>query len=684
MQMTETGKTVYDRTYSRSGETWEETVDRVVRGNISLVPDGKTLPGEEEKLRDMILEGALIPAGRQLYMTGCTGRQFLFNCHVSGWGPILSDHFEFTFMRLMEGGGVGANYSSRFISDYKVWRPVHIKLYCRSDHPDYEELKPYLQKEIYIGIPRKTTLTHIDDSREGWSGALSNIIDAATVYQSEYPNGKRYVDNVSGQDDIVLHFDLSWIRASGSEIKTFGGTAAGPVPLAKLLKGVEEVLNSAWLSCGFTFQDAMEIDHAISECVISGNVRRSARMSIMHWNDPNIFDFINIKKDPSKHWSTNISVEIDSDFIEYIGDNCSPESEGDIADRSKARKVYREILSGMLTNGEPGIWNSTYANSGEPNKLLATNPCGEIGLEAWEACCLGHVNLAAFVKKNGKVDYDRLFEAHVLMTRFLVRATFGDAESPEQRNVMNRNRRIGVGHLGLQWFLNAQGIKYSEASRDEYFMEDLFNLYGAVRRAAREYAFQLRIPEPVKVTTIAPTGSIAKLFGVSEGIHPIYAKYFIRRIRFSMIDPRQIKQVEDYRRRGHNVIPDIYSANTVVVEVPTRDPLLDHADEMFIESADEVSIEDMLSMLRLYQSAYADNSVSYTINIPEGSVTPERLGAILLEYIKDIKGVTIMVDGARPLAPYERISKEEFFEYEEFFTETSGDGECASGACPVR
>ena len=54
-----------------------------------------------------------------------------------------------------------------------------------------------------------------------------------------------------------------------------------------------------------------------------------------------------------------------------------------------------------------------------------------------------------------------------------------------------------------------------------------------VERASQEFARELRIPAPVKTRTVAPTGTIAKMPGVSEGIHPIFSRYFIRRVRFS-------------------------------------------------------------------------------------------------------------------------------------------------------
>src|SRR5690606_39481647 len=84
----------------------------------------------------------ITPAGRHLWASGIKGRQYLYNCFVSGWeaeSPL--DHFDFTFMRLMEGGGVGANYSSRFLSNYPtVIKPLSVEIVCDPTHSDYETL----------------------------------------------------------------------------------------------------------------------------------------------------------------------------------------------------------------------------------------------------------------------------------------------------------------------------------------------------------------------------------------------------------------------------------------------------------------------------------------------------------------------------------------------------------------
>src|ERR1700744_115742 len=138
-----TGEVVYNRTYSRTKpdgtkETWPETVRRVVQGNLALVYGNDVMSwpneilNEQERLAYYMNNFALIPAGRHLWATGVPGRQYLFNCHVAGWGETLSEHYNFSFLRLMEGGGVGANYSGKHISKYGApKRPVTPHIICK-------------------------------------------------------------------------------------------------------------------------------------------------------------------------------------------------------------------------------------------------------------------------------------------------------------------------------------------------------------------------------------------------------------------------------------------------------------------------------------------------------------------------------------------------------------------------
>lgn len=674
MKLTETGQVVYDRTYSRpkpdgTKETWPETVERVVDGNLALVPKKYHLEGEREALIRLITEFKIIPGGRHLWASGVKGRQYLFNCHVSGWGEKLSDHFEFTFMRLMEGGGVGANYSNKYLSSYPnlVGGPYTVHIVCDPGHPDYLKLEA-------AGVLSSDYTSEwegafdVEDSREGWASALVDLVD---TYGRQAKNKQRV-------------YDVSRVREEGARLKTFGGRASGPLPLAKMLIEVSDIMNGAvtqkfppWKLTGM---DAMRIDHAIAKCVVSGGVRRSARMAMMHWDDPEVFEFLKCKAS-GDHWTTNISVILDDEFFRCLSDDSTPYFVW-------ANDVLHSLATGMLHNGEPGFWNYSLSQEGEPNEVICTNPCGEITLEAWENCNLGHVNLAAFFDDAG-IDTDAIEEAHTYITRFLIRATYGDVTDPKQSEVLLRNRRIGVGHLGVASALAMDGLKYSQGP-SSWLPWELQRWANTVDEAAREYCHQLRIPVPVKTRTVAPTGSIAKMPGVSEGIHPIFAKYYNRRIRFSVLDPEQWETCMDYANRGYHVEPSLVEENTMIVTIPTKDILMDQVTEQgwdadyVVETPQDLTLDQMAAFQAMYQLYWADNAVSFTANINPDKYSVEEMTKIIKFWGPHLKGFTVFPEKSFEQAPYERITKEQYEQSTVKNIESSVDDDCATGACPVR
>ncbi|MDP7733683.1 ribonucleoside-triphosphate reductase, adenosylcobalamin-dependent [Mycobacterium paragordonae] len=662
-----TGELVYNRTYARtkpdgSKETWPETVERVVDGNLALVDERYQLPGEREDLIRLMTEFKIIPAGRHLWASGVKNAQHLFNCWVSGWTDRVSEHFEFTFLRLMEGGGVGANYSNGFLVDYPpVQQDLYVEIVCDEEHPDYEALlKAGVLSNHYA--PDWSGAFVIEDSREGWASALVDLID--THYRDEVSHYRRV-------------YDVSRVRASGTKLRTFGGRASGPLPLAQMLLAVNDILSDlAFRNEKLTGIDAMDIDHAIAQCVVAGGVRRSARMAMMHWADHQIHDFINIKQQSGSHWTTNISVEVDEDFWRLV-------DEGALW----ANDIMEALSIGAVRNGEPGMWDSSASNVGEPNEVICTNPCGEITLEPWEPCNLGHINLAAFVTSYGGVLAWELYKAHTLMTRFLIRATFAAVGDPKSREVLDRNRRIGVGHLGVASFLAMRGMKYSEARRNDVFKAELRSWANHVDQSAAEFCHQLRIPVPVKKRTVAPTGTIAKMPGVSEGIHPIFSKHFIRRIRFNK-NSDYIALTEAVMD-GYAVEDDLYAPNTAVVSIPTKDILVDAVEAIWgdseaVESADDLTLNELLGFQALYQQLWADNAVSFTANVDPERYQPKDVENELKTFAGLIKGSTIFPESSFPQAPYERITKEE---YDAATTKAVSDGvdeECSNGSCPIR
>src|SRR5690606_33482910 len=167
---------------------------------------------------------------------------------------------------------------------------------------------------------------------------------------------------------------------------------------------------------------------------------------------------------------------------------------------------------------------------------------------------------------------------------------------------------------------------------------------------------------PIKKRVIAPTGTTSKLAGVSgEATHAPFAAYFIRRLRFSDLDPNEVTQVEEYRRKGYRVEPCQYADNTSVVEIPTKDSLLDELEfPEYFQHAGDLTIRDMLEVQKLYQKFWADQAVSYTANVDPSQYTAEELAGLLAEYLPELKGTTVFPETSMPQSPYERVSFEEY------------------------
>jgi ribonucleoside-triphosphate reductase len=439
-----------------------------------------------------------------------------------------------------------------------------------------------------------------------------------------------------------------------------------------MLHEMVEVINRCYESQTFTSLDAMDIDHSIAACVVAGGKRRSSRMSVKNWQDPDIFDFIKCKQIDGKHWSTNISVETDSTFeMAYH------------KELHHAVEVSKAIAEGMIRNGEPGTWNRSLAQKGErePEKMFCPNPCGEICLQMWENCCLAHVNMQFFANR----PLHKMLEAFRLMTRWLIRATFGDVTHAEQREVMDRNRRIGVGFFGFHGWLALQGIKYSECHSNEYVHHVLKKCRETVNDAASKYARDLGIEQPVKTTAIAPTGTISLLPGVTSGVQPLYARRFKRRVRYADTDV----ELQKCKDAGYPVERAINEHNTEVVTYYCEDPLLakvrgmGYGDEV-VESQDEIGLVDYLKVQAMLQEHYANNSISFTINIPADKMpAPEYLASSLMKYHCLVKGTTLFPDMSRAQSPIERLSDEQWESWTGHKEVTQFEEECKTG-CPVR
>lgn len=322
------GQAVANRTYLRKGENWSQLSERVALGNTLLHSTGKQ---DYISVRNGIASGRLLPAGRH-YQHGDIDQPYrnmevFSNCSTAPLSFLK-------FLLLLNGSGVGRNYSDdQIIVD---WHNMPI-LNCvlSMDHADYNS-KYQIDNGIKVlakeGFPNKPDYYHlIEDSREGWAKALE-ILEVAT-YEKKSKNA-RFI------------FDFSDIRKSGTPIKGMQNRpASGPIPL---IYAFQQTAKVKYLEDAMPWEQNMIIDHYMSECVANGGARRSARIAVKYWKDPEIFEFITIKKNNPWMWSSNNSIGVDAEFWDDV-----------FAPGSHAQKVFMLATENSFGagGGEPGFIN---------------------------------------------------------------------------------------------------------------------------------------------------------------------------------------------------------------------------------------------------------------------------------------------------------------------------------------
>tara|TARA_R110000765_G_scaffold81969_1_gene160094 strand:+ start:3555 stop:5462 length:1908 start_codon:yes stop_codon:yes gene_type:complete len=332
-----------------------------------------------------------------------------------------------------------------------------------------------------------------------------------------------------------------------------------------------------------------------------------------------------------------------------------------------ARDLWERIIDNAIESGEPGIFNidfaNQYTNVSYFEHMPSTNPCGEEVLPAYGNCCLGHVNLANMVDMDGTIDWRRLARTVKTGVRFLdniLTTNHFPIEECEESGM--RSRRIGLGITGLHYFLIKAGYRYGSES----CLEFLERLFATIRNEAYKASMYLgkekgsfkaydwgklkdekylktlpsRIRSDIKknglrnavLLTVAPTGTISMVLGVSTGLEPIFAPV--------------------YKRRWRTGTEGVWN-ETVVVDPLYKQLYLRGRDVAHCVGAYDVTPEEHIKVQAVVQS-YIDSAVSKTCNLPK-DFQPKELYDDLLDYAGDLKGFTFYRAGSRGDEPLEVV-----------------------------
>lgn len=442
-------------------------------------------------------------------------------------------------------------------------------------------------------------------------------------------------------------FNFSKLRPKGDIVFSTSGVASGPVSF-------------------------MKVFDAATEAIKQGGKRRGANMGILNVDHPDIEEFIRAKSTPGVLTNFNISVALTEDFFTYLRKEepfplINPRTQKVVKKVSPAELLHLLCQSAWET-GDPGVIFLDTINRYNPTphlgELTATNPCGEQPLLPYESCNLGSINLSNFVRE-GQIDWGRLREVIHLAVRFLDDVIeVNRFPIPQIARITTLNRKIGLGVMGFADMLIKLRISYAEeraselAERIMKFLSEE-SLQASMGLAGERGAFPA-FPgslwdrkgfKPLRnatTTTIAPTGTLSLIAGVSSSIEPLFGLYYERktldRVVIKEFHPlfERILEEEGYAEKEIEKLKEEIKEKGVISKTSLKEPL----KKLFL-SAFEIPPEVHLSIQRSFQK-YTHNAVSKTINLPP-QATPEDVKKIYLTaYEWGLKGVTVYRYGSKP------------------------------------
>ncbi len=409
--------------------------------------------------------------------------------------------------------------------------------------------------------------------------------------------------------------DYSVYRPEGASISRTGGTASGPIPKMLML-------------------------NEIGRRVMQGGSRRSALYASLNWQHDDVEKFLTIKNwhdkkiegtdltladIKNKDWEfpapldmTNISVDYDTDWLlNYY-------KTGEVGE------VFQKNVEQALTTGEPGFSFNFLDKESETLR----NACTEVtSSDDSDVCNLGSVNMS-------RIDNIGEFRDIVeLATTFLMCGTLmADLPYKKIEHVREKNRRLGVGLMGIHEWLLQRGYNYEVVPELHQW---LFVYKGVTNEVSKRTAGSMSISVPVANRSIAPTGTIGMVAGTTTGIEPVYAVAYKR---------RYLKN-----KRWHWQYAIDHAAQTIIEQTGI--------DPDNVESAIDLS-KDFERRVEFQANVqdYVDMGISSTINLPEKQhqkFSSQQFAKVLAFYAPRLRGLTCYPDGSRGGQPLTSVPYKE-------------------------
>lgn len=400
--------------------------------------------------------------------------------------------------------------------------------------------------------------------------------------------------------------------------------------------------------------------------------RRGALLLCLSVTHPDILEFIRVKDDLNKVTYANLSVKITDKFMRAYEQDLMwettftrPETNETISAEVPAKLIMREIAEHAWRTGEPGILfidtiNQYHSQANHPDYIIeATNPCGEQPLINGGVCNLFAINVSEYIV-NGHLDSHQLILDSARIVNYankVLDINYDLLPLQIQKDETINWRQIGIGIMGLADALIKKEITYGSAEAVD-FSNNLMRIIANATYMASSYMsatkgtfkkynaeivenspFVIKLDEDVQdsieehglynacILTIAPTGSISTMLGISGGCEPMFALEYERTTKSL--------HGEDVKYKQRPLIVDQYMKEnnlSSVKELPSY----------FITSHDISPIQRIYMQSALQE--FVDSAISSTINLHENTTVEEIEEIYYNSWLNNLKGLTVFRD----------------------------------------
>jgi ribonucleoside-diphosphate reductase alpha chain len=428
-----------------------------------------------------------------------------------------------------------------------------------------------------------------------------------------------------------IGIDYSRLRPSGRPLSRTGGIASGPLPL-------------------------MYAINEIGRNVQQGGSRRSAIYASLNWQHEDIAAFLTAKNWDAtikslKETSFNFPAPLDMTNISVNYDDSS------LTEGLTSNSVFLQNVRQAMETGEPGF----SFNFGDKQNETLRNACTEVTSEDdSDVCNLGSINL-------GNIHSVEEFKSVVaLASKFLVCGTLrADLPYDKVYKVREKNRRLGLGLMGIHSWLLQRGQKYEVTDELRQWLE----VYrDESKRAADEHCDRFFISRPVAYRAVAPTGTIGILASTTTGIEPLFAVAYKRRF---LTDGTKWKYSYVVDATADRLIKD-YGLSADSIDTAYK---LSHDPEQRIKFQHEVQ-------------KYVDMSISSTLNLPawgskdNNESRVQHFAEVIAKYAPGLRGLTCYPDSSRGGQPITECGYEEAMQHKGVVFEENEEA-CKGGFCGV-